>query len=1413
MLDGLLGPAEGLPTEKSPGRRSGVVTLLFTDVVGSTALKQRLGDRAGVELMEQHHALVRQVLTDFPRAEEIATAGDSFLILFPVPSEAVKYALLLQQKLIEFNRGQQVPVRDRIGLHMGEVLLQELGAGPRSVHGIQVDTCSRVMSLAQAGQILMTRPVFDNARQSLKGEELEGAGLLTYLNHGRFELKGVEEPVEICEVRAAAAGLLSAPSTSEKARYVADEGETVLGWRPAAGQTVPKTKWVLEENLGEGGFGEVWKARHQSLNETRVFKFCFRADRVRSLKREVTLFRLLKERVGEHPNIVKLYDINFDQPPFFLEEEYVEGKDLRTWCEAQGGVENVPVETRLEIVAQAAEALQAAHEAGIIHRDVKPGNILIGGRSEVGEPTTEKGQRLPSSINYRPLTKLTDFGIGQVISVDVLKDVTSTGFTQTTLQAGTSAPAGTQFYMGPELLSGNTASTRSDIYSLGVVLYQLLVGDFKRPVPTDWADDIPDPLLREDLHHCFAGKPGDRFPAAGLLAKNLRALPERRTELERRAAEKAALERAAYRRGMVRTAAIATFIFAVIAALAWQARSNALAKFRQATQIRSTTVRLVLANGLSPASRGDWLSAGLWFSEAFVLDEAFQKPVEAGLNRQTHRLRINSLLHQSPRLEQMWFDDASKSGGFGPGGQDILLGGNNGFRLYSVNSGQEVSPVVAQGDQLAKLSPDGRRVVSGGDSSNSVLSVWDTRSGGRLFDLRVPGGDSPFRGECKDFQFSGDGQWIAAPVLGPGGRVVVWNAATGRVQHELTYADAPNVGWTNKDLILLAAFDSSGERLVTTGTDARAVVWEWQTGRPLQVLKGHRSWVYSACFAKRHTNWLVTCSFDWTACLWDLNTGHPTLRVEHEGDGIRDVQFSPDDAVFVTGGLDFTVRLWDSETGRLVPPLLRNNDRVMQIQWSPDATRLAAITWDGVARVWHFEPGTPDVKLTTTDWSLDGRFALNHDAAGVSLKDLAPGGQTVLRQVACTNMSAWCFAGGTDRFLFFAPSASSAHGENQNGVSEVPTRLQLWEFNGNKALGPALEYDPSWSHMTCAPGGRRFAFFSGDEEPIGTSKTNSVLVWDPANPSRTRRFTFPGEGVESVAFDRQGRRMVAGWCQIANGTGVLRLFDLEGAGDPVVLLSSGQRIAHLSFSADGQWLVAACFDKTLDPGDALVWRVPGPGVPFGQPSRLHHLDGVLHAAFSDSGQVVATASEDQTAIVWHQNHGAWQAALRPLRCSGQVFACAFSHNARWLATVSRTPEAQQLGKWSSQLRIWDVAHSEVVSLPVDFSELVTKIEFVAQDTLLLVESWRPPAEPRRWLISLRVNEGSAKELLLRTQLLSAQRSFLSGGAQHLPQALPGRLSGEEALTYATSVGPLRPLTKQDCKELWLYLSQRGSSPQ
>jgi serine/threonine protein kinase/class 3 adenylate cyclase len=675
-----------------------------------------VGDRTGASLIQQHHGLVRELLQGFKGGEEIETAGDSFLIVFTKPSDAIHFGLLLQARLRAMNQCSAARLEERIGIHVGEVVIREQDGSPnpKGLTGTQIDICARVMNLAQGGQILLTRAAFDSARQMFKGEDVAGVGPLAWLNHGPYLLKGIEASLEVCEVGEAGIAPLQPPAGSEKAqRQVTPESEPVLGWRPAVGQFVPNTRWQLETKLGEGGFGEVWLGRNPTTKERRVFKFCFQVERVRFLKRELTLFRLLKERVGEHPNIVRLHDVYLDQPPFYVEMDYVEGADLRSWCEEHGGVEAIPLATRLEIVAQAADGLQAAHEAGIIHRDIKPANILMGGKGI--EPAEVR-------------VKLTDFGIGQVVSEEYLKGITRAGFTKTILSDSSSSHTGTQIYMAPELLAGKPASTRSNIYSLGVVLYQVLEGDFSRPVTIDWANKISDPLLCDDLKHCFAGNPQDRFAGAGQLAKHLRALPERRAELERQEAEKAALERAAYRRGIVRTAAVAVLIVAAFALLALYAFKQA-ARAERAQQgekrqfLRADAEKAEAKHQLYVANMN--LVQQAWEQNNIdrmrqLLQDTQESPYRgfewSYWQPQTH-LALKTL---RGHLRGVY------AAAFSPDGQRIVTGSWDGTaKVWEAASGLELLTLKGHsaGVPSVAFSPDGQRIVTG--SRDGTARVWE----------------------------------------------------------------------------------------------------------------------------------------------------------------------------------------------------------------------------------------------------------------------------------------------------------------------------------------------------------------------------------------------------------------------------------------------------------------------------------------------------------------------------------------------------------------------------------------------------------------------------------------------------------------------------------------------------------------
>jgi tetratricopeptide (TPR) repeat protein len=281
--------------------------------------------------------------------------------------------------------------------------------------------------------------------------------------------------------------------------------------------------WSLVERLGGGGSGELWRACHDKTGDQRVYKFAVDADALKAIKREITLYRLLRETVGERADLVRIFDWNLEHSPFFLESEYVAGGDVRQWAERQGGLSAVPIETRLDIVAQSAEILAIAHGVGVLHKDLKPSNILVTDRS----PT--------------PRIKLTDFGSGALLDTTRLSSlgITRLGYTATVGVFDSSS--GTPLYLPPEVLAGQPATVQADIYALGVMLYQAVVGDWRKPLASGWEREVSDPLLREDIAAAVDGDPARRLADASEVARRLRSLDARRVQ---RAAEEADRQRA-----------------------------------------------------------------------------------------------------------------------------------------------------------------------------------------------------------------------------------------------------------------------------------------------------------------------------------------------------------------------------------------------------------------------------------------------------------------------------------------------------------------------------------------------------------------------------------------------------------------------------------------------------------------------------------------------------------------------------------------------------------------------------------------------------------------------------------------------------------------------------------------------------
>jgi serine/threonine-protein kinase len=548
---------------------SRLMVLLFSDIVGSTELKNRLGTVEYAELLSRHDQIFRQIIDSTPGAHILKDTGDGFFASFATASDAVRAALRFQYGLTR----RAAPLQARVGLHLGEVAELELETtGLPKLVGLAADFAARLMALASGGQILMTRVTFNDARQFVRAHPtVEDSGEvpeLRWVAHGEYLVHGADEPVEIFEVGAVGIAPLAPPEDSPKARRNVRPGDEVtLGWRPGSGLAMRgRPNWIIKQKLGEGGFGEVWLAEHTKTGTRRVFKFCFEPARLRGLKREVVLFRLLREALGDRRDIARIIDFQFDESPYFIETEFFPAGTLLDWAESRGGIARIELPERVEIVAKVAEALAAAHGVGVLHKDLKPSNILM----------RDDGQ------GFYPC--ITDFGIGILTDRSQLEkhDITTVGFTQSDLTDNESSRTGTRLYAPPESLLNKPFTVQGDVYALGVLLYQMVVGDLNRPLAEGWERAVDDPLLREDVAVCVEGDAARRLPAASELAMRLRSLNERSAQREARRSELAASRRRATLLRLTLPAIAALIVLSSALAAAVYQRSRRLGAEAQA---------------------------------------------------------------------------------------------------------------------------------------------------------------------------------------------------------------------------------------------------------------------------------------------------------------------------------------------------------------------------------------------------------------------------------------------------------------------------------------------------------------------------------------------------------------------------------------------------------------------------------------------------------------------------------------------------------------------------------------------------------------------------------------------------------------------------------------------------------------
>jgi WD40 repeat protein len=988
----------------------------------------------------------------------------------------------------------------------------------------------------------------------------------------------------------------------------------------------------LLEELGHGGMGRVYKARQQSLGRVVALKV-IRAG-VAATADNLLRFRTEAEAAArlDHPNIVPVYEVGEHDGQPYLAERYVEGGPLSRHLDR---FRDEP-RTVAALVAALARAVHHAHQRGVLHRDLKPGNVLLEWRAGDAAP---------------PVPHIADFGLARLVDQD-------SGLTRTGDLVGTPS------YMAPEQASGGaTITTATDVHGLGAILYALLTGrpPFSAPTVLQTLEQVkgrePEPPRRlnrkvdRDLETicltCLAKDPRRRYASAQALADDLESWLGHRPITARPASARERLAK-------------------------WVRRRPAAAAFA------SLSAAVVLAA----------LAGSLWHGH--VLGEAL-----AG----SDRLRREGLARESRLRDLFYVADMRRAKEAWDTGDVPLLAevlqrqrpaegeaDRRGFEWYWLKwcLGTRAGTLKAHDGGLlcAAVSPDDRFLVTA--DRKGVVKVWDLATSRPIGSL--PGHTD----EVQRAVFSPDGRTLAT--CSKDRTVRLWDVAT--------WTERACLRGGHKLTVTSVAFSPDGKLLASAGRDHRIVLWELPQGRPRRSWLAHTDVAHDIAFTPdcRHLVSLgkdrmarfwdlasgaedgcCRCPYDPLALALspdgkvlvmggyghrlalcaDRGRGGPATELPVSG-VVRALAFAPCGSRLAAVCGSGMVRLWDlgadGREARACRTIRRGAGSGRAAVFARRGTLLVtAYEEDGTVEFWDprrlrgcetiasLPPGVAGVAL-----SPDGRAASGHGGQ-VCLLDLekrriarvlpipvgafglafSPDGRTVAATVD-HRVRLWDVA--SDR-----PVLTLDHGACVTAVAFSPTgglvatagddgTARLWQLPSGALHKTCAAHSGSCHGLAFAPDGRTLAV-------AGSGHRITVGLWDPSTGEHRGGLTDPGPAA--------ARRPTAPAA--------------PPPGEPCL------HVGAVAFSADGATLAGGCSDGVI-----RLWDVPSGEL---RPRLSGHTEQVGWLAFTPDGRTLASLGHDNVLYLWHLGTGQ---RLFTLDTQGQKLqGLAFSRDGRLLVAGGR----------------------------------------------------------------------------------------------------------------------------------------------